>query len=284
MVSELRWLPCTARLGAAFLFLELCSGHVVIGGSGSGHDDSEGYGASVRLLGAGGTTESNVGVLQVRTEDGSFGSVCGINLAAADTACRQLGFEHGTASLSPCGTYGAVNLCAVEGTNVAMRDLRCLGGELLITECAWSSPSLECLGHALDSVVYCSGGTVTAGPHEGAVRLLDEGAAPSLNGMGHVEVFVGGTWSTVCGLSSGAHMVLCRAMGFGGVVPGKASTAALVPPRRTKEPNIGDLDCMGTEASTLDCGFDFGEDVYCAASEAAWVHCAGDGDTTGLWN
>ena len=46
--------------------------------------------APLRLVGAGGSA-ANVGLIQVQSEGGSFGTVCGLNVAAADVACRQLG-------------------------------------------------------------------------------------------------------------------------------------------------------------------------------------------------
>ena len=46
--------------------------------------------APLRLVGAGGSS-ANVGLIQVQSEGGSFGTVCGLNAAAADVACRQLG-------------------------------------------------------------------------------------------------------------------------------------------------------------------------------------------------
>lgn len=46
--------------------------------------------APLRLVGAGGSS-ANVGLIQVQSEGGSFGTVCGLNVAAADVACRQLG-------------------------------------------------------------------------------------------------------------------------------------------------------------------------------------------------
>lgn len=242
--------------------------------------------ANLRLMGAGGVIGLNVGALQVRTQEGSFGNVCGMNLAAADVVCRQLGFESGTVALTPCGTYGAADLCGAEGTAVSMQDLRCLGGELAIAECTWSQPGGGCLTHESDSIVYCSRGAARAGPREGAVRLMAEDGAPSLSGAGRPEIFFSEQWSSVCGLSPGAAAVLCRAMGFSGVMPSGASAAVVVPPPRSASvPSLGDLSCSGSEASILDCSFESGEDVYCAASEAASLQCAGEGDTMGgLWS
>ena len=45
---------------------------------------------AVRVVDAAGS-QSHVGLLQVRTGDGSFGSVCGLSSGAADVVCRQLG-------------------------------------------------------------------------------------------------------------------------------------------------------------------------------------------------
>ena len=61
---------------------------------------------------------SNVGLVQIKTDAG-FGTVCGANPAAADVICRSLGFAYGTVSSSPCGFYGAANLCGTLGSPVA---------------------------------------------------------------------------------------------------------------------------------------------------------------------
>ena len=38
----------------------------------------------------------NVGLLQIRTSTDEFGTVCGMNLGAADVVCRQLGYDFGS--------------------------------------------------------------------------------------------------------------------------------------------------------------------------------------------
>ena len=50
------------------------------------------------------------GLLEIQTSFGSYGSVCGMNAEAASVACRQLGFEFGVQSPSPCGQYGGGEL------------------------------------------------------------------------------------------------------------------------------------------------------------------------------
>ena len=71
----------------------------------------------VRLVDEAGSL-SSVGLVEIKTDAG-FGSVCGANPAAADVICRSLGFAYGTVSSSPCGFYGAANLCGTPGSPVA---------------------------------------------------------------------------------------------------------------------------------------------------------------------
>lgn len=57
----------------------------------------------VRLLDATGAS-SNAGLVQVQIGDSSFGTVCGMTLAAADVVCRQLGLAYSCATLPWAGT------------------------------------------------------------------------------------------------------------------------------------------------------------------------------------
>lgn len=159
-----------------------------------------------------------------------------------------------------------------------MEDLACQGGELSIAECKWSAPGPACLAHDADVLVYC-GRDADAGALEGSARLLSEDGAPSLTGAGILEVFAAGAWSTVCGVSTGAASVACKAMGFSGAA---AAGPAAEKGRGRSAPALGELTCSGSEASVLECSFQLGEDVYCAATEASVVRCAGEGDAAGL--
>merc|ERR1719350_1724588 len=218
----------------------------------------------VRILDENGAA-ANVGVLEVSV-NGKFGTVSSLNAAAADVACRELGYEFGVLSQSSCGAYGASSLCGAGGSLVALQDLICTGGELSVTECSWSVPSGGNHDHGADSVVYCGSSDGSTPP--GSARLLSVDGAPSLSGDGIVEVFLREAWSPVCRISSGAASVLCKALGFAGMAL-EAGTA-----RGTKPPGVGDLSCSGSEASVLECSFESGEDVYCAPSEASLIHCA----------
>lgn len=226
----------------------------------------EAQSAPVQIVGIGGAP-ANVGALQVQVDGGEFGSVCGLNLGAANVACRQLGYEYGVPSLSPCGTYGAANLCGASGTKIAMQDLACTGDELTLAECAWSAPSGACLAHEADSIVYC--GSSSTGTGEGSVRLLSADGAPSLTGQGALEIFVNEEWSPVCGISPGAQSLACKALGFAGA----DSSAGSMEVAGGRIPGVGKLDCKGSETSLLDCSFEAGDDVYCAPAEASTISC-----------
>ena len=110
-----------------------------------------------RVVGIGGIL-SNVGVLQIRAGDANgndFGTICGINLAGADVACKQMGYDFGTVSSTPCSNYGGRSVCGAKGSLVAAQNLQCSGEELELSECTWQAPSIACESHDADSVVYC---------------------------------------------------------------------------------------------------------------------------------
>jgi len=236
----------------------------------------DGHGEA-RILDAAGKV-AHAGLLQVSFGNGTFGSVCGMNLEAADVACRQLGFDHGSVSPSPCAAYGASNMCGPPGSAVAMQDLRCTGDEVALANCLWSAPSDDCRGHQGDAIIHCGTVSAAAPPAQGQTRLLDRDGAPSLSGEGLLQIFLDGAWASVCGLTKGACAVACRAMGFAGAANeiGESGKNWSVLP-----PEVGELSCNGKEASLLDCSFQRGEAVFCAPTEAAVVKCLGDGDTMG---
>ena len=88
--------------------------------------------------------------LEVRTSDGSWGSVSKLNLEAAQVVCRGMGFDFGTVSSSPCGAYGGSDVCGAAGSPVALGSLTCRGGELdWVSECSWEPA--QGASHADDS-------------------------------------------------------------------------------------------------------------------------------------
>ena len=160
----------------------------------------------------------NVGLLQIRTGTGEFGTVCGINLAAADVVCRQLGYDFGSVG-SACTTYGGSHVCGDTGMPVAMKDLRCEGGELQIQDCNWAPPDAGCSGHVLDSVVYCGNDGKAGVTTDGSFRILSHDGSPSIDGEGRLEIFRAGGWAPICsnGFTAGAEALACKSMGFAGI-------------------------------------------------------------------
>mmetsp|Transcript_56149 Transcript_56149/g.89063 ORF Transcript_56149/g.89063 Transcript_56149/m.89063 type:complete len:280 (-) Transcript_56149:27-866(-) len=234
----------------------------------------------VRLVDAAGSL-SNVGLVQVKTDTG-FGSICGANPAAADVICRSLGFAYGTVSSSPCGFYGASNLCGAPGSPVVMADLTCTGSEWSLEECSWSAPDDVCMGHAQDTIVYCSKTAESGSISKGAIRLISEDGSPSIDGKGRPEVHVDGAWSPICnsGITPGAQTVICKSMGFSGAGASGVSKCVGKGCGATA-PGFSELACSGSEHNVLECPHQAGEDVFCAPSESIVVSCAGDGDTQG---
>ena len=90
--------------------------------------------ANVRVVADGHPASS--GLLEVQTSSGSFGSVCGMNAEAASVACRQLGFDFGVLSPSPCGQYGGGSWCGATGSPAAVKSLKCSGTEISVDDAA----------------------------------------------------------------------------------------------------------------------------------------------------
>jgi len=239
----------------------------------------------VRITGIAGEF-ANVGILQVRASSNrseDFGTVCGLNLQAGNVVCKMLGYDFGTVSSSPCNIYGGHNLCGAAGSLVAMQSLQCTGDELELSDCTWRAPDSACQTHNLDSIVYC-GHAAIAPFQEGALRLLDQDGAPSIDGIGRLDIVYGGSWAPVCasGFGAGAATVACKAMGFN-------SAEFLAEPLRCKEknmcgtiaPSVSSVSCSGSEKHLLDCKHEGGEDVYCSQEEAVVLKCAGNGNAAG---
>jgi len=233
--------------------------------------------ADLRLIDAAGGL-SNVGLLQVNTDAG-FGTVCGANAAAADVICRSMGYARGSVSSSPCGFYGGADLCGAPGSPVAMADLRCSGAEWSVEECLWSAPDDACMGHAYDTVVYCTASD-RAGAPQGAVRLIAADGSPSIDGRGRPEILMESAWVPICssGISSGAAAVICKSMGFSGAA---GSTKCTGNGCGTVAPGVSELACSGAEPEPLQCPHEAGDDVFCAPSESIVVTCAGEGESQG---
>ena len=100
-----------------------------------------------------------------------------------------------------------------------MKNVKCNGGEATIQECPWADPDSDCASHLSDSIVYCTNRKPDEAVAEGTLRLLGATGAPSLDGVGRVEIYQDGDWGPVCSDSwaTGSEAVACRAMGYSGV-------------------------------------------------------------------
>ena len=128
---------------------------------------------------------------------------------SAGVVCRQLGYSAGVVSTSPCSAYGGSNVCGSAGSSVAMKNVKCNGGEASIQECPWADPDAECASHLSDSVVFCTNHKPDEAVSEGTLRLLGATGAPSLDGVGRLEIYQGSEWGPVCsdGWATGSEAV-----------------------------------------------------------------------------
>ena len=114
---------------------------------------------------------ANSGLLEVQTSFGSYGSVCEMNAEAANVACKQIGYDFGVLSPSPCAKYGGLSWCGAAGSPVAMKNLKCSGAELSVDECSSEEVDDSCLSHSSDAIVFC-GMTSLKAFSDGELRLV----------------------------------------------------------------------------------------------------------------
>merc|ERR1711879_982477 len=172
-------------------------------------------------------------------------------------------------------------MCGAPGAPVAVMNLECSGNELDISGCSWSPTSSTCNAHEEDVIMFCTLTSAKSVYDEGSLRLLSDDGAPSVDGSGVLEMFHAGSWGSVCaeGFAPGSADVACKQMGFSGG-NAKASSShcsgdGCVPP------HVSDVACSGHESGITACPFSEGDDVFCAASEALYLACAGTGDASG---
>ena len=213
-------------------------------------------------------------------------TICLLLQAAADVVCTQLGYDFGSVGTSSCEMYGGSNVCGIAGSPVAMASLSCSGGELDIQDCSYSIPDAGCASHAGDAIVFCGSKGGAGFVESGALRLLDTDGAPSIDGVGRLEVFNTNAWVPVCysGFNAAAATVACKAMGFtGAAVDGVArcrrgdggGLCGLVAPQ------ISEVACAGQEVDLLSCPHVGADEVFCAPEESVVLRCSGVGDAQG---
>ena len=127
------------------------------------------------------------------------------------------------------------------------------GGELDVRSCSWSLPDEACKTHDQDAVVYCGSVPAASLLADGALRLIGPDGAPSLDGVGRLEVFRSGVWVSVCaaGFAHGGAQVACRTMGF----TGAASSASPPTCRNFRGQDFCGLAPPALSELTCDCYF-----------------------------
>ncbi|XP_076436805.1 scavenger receptor cysteine-rich domain-containing protein DMBT1-like [Babylonia areolata] len=220
--------------------------------------------------------------------NGVYGTVCDDQWDDKDATvvCRQLGLTGGKALTR--AFYG-------EGTGtVFLDDVDCKGDEKSLADCYFSTGSAVNCDHSEDASVVCqSAGAPTTptplstttisgqpqpsncsngvNPNSGVVLV---GSRP---GVGYVQVRAGnGTFGFVCddGWDTNAAKVVCRESCY---------DVSLAEPGMKQEFRVSvpgpvvfamdEVQCVGTEASLVDCGHDTWFQHDCVASELAAVTC-----------
>ncbi len=208
----------------------------------------------IRLVDGG----ANFGRVEILA-NGQWGTICDDDwdLNDAQVVCRQLGFPQALHAYS-YAKYG-------QGTGpIWLDDLACSGSESHLYDCrnrGWASGwgNHNC-GHGEDASVECS----FVSP---VIRLMDGGV-----NYGRVEIYENGQWGTVCDDTwdmTDAN-VTCRQLGFSG--------ADSAPKRAAYGNGRGPvlrhhINCIGTEASLLDCPNEQYGIGHCGHSEDSSVVC-----------
>ncbi|XP_058273166.1 deleted in malignant brain tumors 1 protein-like, partial [Hemibagrus wyckioides] len=200
---------------------------------------------SVRLVNGGSRCAGRVEILH----DGQWGTVCDDNWDEVDAAvvCREL----------RCGEAVNALVSAHFGPGsgpIWMYDLACRGSESTLKKCGSLNRVTSC-SHYEDAGVICSGQILrlTAGPHQCS---------------GRVEVFHGGSWSTVCDADFDQKdaEVVCRELGCGIPVEVLGSAAF---GRGEGQVWTEELQCRGTESDITFCP---------TSSSLKHSHCSHDND------
>ncbi|XP_058272783.1 deleted in malignant brain tumors 1 protein-like [Hemibagrus wyckioides] len=211
------------------------------------HDEDAGVTCSdsVRLVNGGSRCAGRVEVLH----DGQWGTVCSSAWDMKDAAvlCREL----------RCGEAVEIRYQADFGRGsgeIWIRDVYCRGSELTLNNC--SSQGKHDCDHGDDAGVTCSGHIkprLTAGPHRCS---------------GRVEVFHGGSWSTVCDADFDQQdaEVVCRELDCG--IPVKVLGSAAFG-RGEGQVWTEELQCRGTESDITFCP---------TSSSLKHSHCSHDND------
>ncbi|XP_046542990.1 deleted in malignant brain tumors 1 protein-like isoform X1 [Haliotis rubra] len=241
--------------------VSLC-GHAEIGASNCDHSEDAGVicgepikHAPVRLIGGMTKYEGRVEVFH----NGEWGSICdhGFTNDHAMVVCSSLGYP-----VTSAQAYGNAHFGSGLGP-IWLDDINCIGDESFLEECSirgWGHT--YCL-HSEDVGVICSVPTIK-------VRLANGGPVES---QGRVEVYMNGTWGTVCSDLWDARDagVTCAMLGYS-----RQNAVAVRDGRFGRGAGnilLDDVGCLGFEATILQCPAKTGHQIRCTHALDAGITC-----------
>ncbi|XP_064385063.1 deleted in malignant brain tumors 1 protein-like isoform X2 [Halichondria panicea] len=179
--------------------------------------------------------------------NGAWGTVCDDSwgIEDANVACRQLGFIG--ALLATTRGDGAYN------QTIVLDQVRCLGDEPALSQCANSGYGVNNCGHYEDAGVICESETAANQPI--IVRLVDDYATTNNTLMqGRVEVLYYGEWGSICNdfFDINDANVICRMLGFDHAIRTGGSSYFYYGRGTIWMDN---LQCSGNETSIEECDF-----------------------------
>eukprot|EP00892_Ulva_mutabilis_P012290 jgi/Ulvmu1/9433/UM051_0061.1 len=156
----------------------------------------------LRLVGQSSVANWQMGRLEVFFE-GAWGQVCaqGFDEAAANVACRQLGFGAGAANPGMSGAIPAADQLVYP--HVALTELGCTGAEASLLECPGDeyrrfANDDGCFNDDFEGLMIACVADAEPG-EEGALRLTEAGSEDDpAAGIGVLEIFHAGAWGTLC--------------------------------------------------------------------------------------
>eukprot|EP00892_Ulva_mutabilis_P001727 jgi/Ulvmu1/11555/UM078_0048.1 len=260
-------------------------------------DPAEAEEGELRLVGRVDVNGFATGGVQVFL-NGAFGAVCTQNFGAPEAriACRQLGFPSGV-------VLRGILSETVDERTAAEREiffapfvlgaLGCSGEEERLVDCPLDEAESRGCSVVGDSrappsfaMVACGFGTEA---EDGAVRLSRGEAGPDFE-YGRLEVFLNGLWGDICSeaqFTPASAAVACRLLGYEGgspllfEVPYVFATFGVGVYEHTVLPEarpvaLADVDCVGNEASLLDCPSRTGRAARCVNSTDATIVACGN--------
>ncbi|XP_072051705.1 scavenger receptor cysteine-rich domain-containing protein DMBT1-like [Amphiura filiformis] len=228
--------------------------HDEIGTHNCGHHEDAGVicreGVEVQLVNGHTRNEGRVEIFV----DNQWQTICddSWDLNDANVICRQLGFSEAIAAVSSA-------LFGPGQGAIAFDDVQCNGHEVSLAACAHSEIGVHDCNHLEDAGVIC----------RPKVRVVG-GFSPN---EGRVEVFMEGTWGTVCNHNWDLNdaTVVCRELGFGSAL-GAGLTGNFG--EGVGAIHMSDVSCSGTEAALSDCSHSEYGEHSCGHQYDASVICS----------